>query len=54
MCNISDHDLNYNKKILRFIEKKLDGPENFNIMPGNQMQVEKPEDMLVRTKNWMG
>lgn len=37
-------------RILRFIERKLDGPENF-IMIGNQMQVETPEDMLRRTKN---
>ena len=31
--------------ILRFIEKKLDGPENY-IMYANQMQVERPEDIL--------
>lgn len=37
-------------RILRFIEKKLDGPDNY-IMAGNQMQVERPEDMLRRTKN---
>lgn len=37
-------------RILRFIERKLDGPENF-IMIGNQMQVETPEDRLRRTKN---
>ncbi len=37
-------------RILRFIERKLDGPENF-IMIGNQMQVETPEDMLRRTRN---
>ncbi|SHK00829.1 amino acid ABC transporter permease [Desulforamulus aeronauticus] len=36
-------------RILRFIEKKLDGPENY-ILCGNQMQVERPEDMLRRTK----
>lgn len=30
-------------RILRAVEKKLDGPENY-IMSGNQMQVEKPED----------
>lgn len=30
-------------KILRFAEKKLDGPDNY-ILLGNQMQVEKPED----------
>jgi putative lysine transport system permease protein len=37
-------------RILRFVEKKLDGPENF-IMYANQMQVETPELMLRRTKN---
>ncbi|HHW22758.1 MAG TPA: amino acid ABC transporter permease [Clostridiaceae bacterium] len=35
-------------RILRFIEKKIDGPENF-ILAGNQMQVAKPEDMLKRS-----
>lgn len=41
-------------RILRFIEKKLDGPENF-ILYANQMQVEKPEDKLrkdVLQKQW--
>lgn len=37
-------------RILRFIEKKIDGPDNY-IMIGNQMQVEKPEDMLKRTQD---
>ncbi len=37
-------------RILRFIERKLDGPENY-IMIANQMQVERPEDMIRRTKN---
>ncbi len=37
-------------RILRYIERKLDGPDNY-IMIGNQMQVETPEDMLRRTKN---
>lgn len=37
-------------RILRFIEKRLDGPENY-IMYANQMQVETPEGMLHRTKN---
>lgn len=37
-------------RVLRFIEKKIDGPENY-IMYANQMQVEKPEDMLRRTKD---
>lgn len=32
-------------RILRFIEKKLDGPENY-IMYANQMQVETPEDIV--------
>lgn len=37
-------------RILRYIEKKIDGPDNY-IMYANQMQVETPEDMLRRTKN---
>jgi putative lysine transport system permease protein len=37
-------------RILRYAERKLDGPENY-IMYANQMQVETPEDMLLRTKN---
>ncbi|WP_339060317.1 amino acid ABC transporter permease [Tepidibacillus marianensis] len=37
-------------RILRFIERKLDGPENY-IMYANQMQVETPEEMLRRTQN---
>lgn len=37
-------------RILRLIEKKIDGPENY-IMLANQMQVETPEDMLLRTRN---
>lgn len=36
-------------RILRFVEKKIDGPDNY-IMIANQMQVETPEDMLRRTK----
>lgn len=36
-------------RILRYIEKKLDGPDNY-IMYANQMQVETPEHMLRRTK----
>ncbi|AGA69053.1 amino acid ABC transporter membrane protein, PAAT family [Desulfitobacterium dichloroeliminans LMG P-21439] len=35
-------------RILRYIERKMDGPESY-IM--NQMQVETPEDMLRRTQN---
>ncbi len=37
-------------RILRAIERKIDGPENY-IMAGNQMQVERPEDILQRTKD---
>ncbi|MDF2541479.1 MAG: amino acid transporter rane protein family [Herbinix sp.] len=37
-------------RILRYFERKLDGPENF-IMPGNQMQVERPEDAVRRNQN---
>lgn len=37
-------------RILRYIERKMDGPENY-IIAANQMQVERPEDMLQRTKN---
>lgn len=37
-------------RILRYIERKLDGPDNY-IMYANQMQVETPEDMLRKTKN---
>lgn len=32
-------------RILRNIEKKLEGPRNYNII-GNQMQVERPEDIV--------
>ncbi|MGI1659495.1 MAG: amino acid ABC transporter permease [Desulfitobacterium sp.] len=35
-------------RILRYIERRMDGPESY-IM--NQMQVETPEDMLRRTQN---
>lgn len=37
-------------RILRYVEKKIDGPEDY-IMIANQMQVETPEHMLLRTKN---
>jgi len=37
-------------RILLFIERRMDGPENF-ILYANQMQVEKAEDTLRRTKN---
>lgn len=36
-------------RILRFVERKLDGPENY-IMYANQMQVDTPEAMLSRTR----
>lgn len=37
-------------RILRAIERKLDGPENF-IIPGNQMQVKTPEIAVDRNNN---
>lgn len=37
-------------RILRAIERKIDGPENY-IMAGNQMQVERPEDILQKNKD---
>lgn len=37
-------------RILRAIERKIDGPENY-IIAGNQMQVETPEDILKKNKN---
>jgi len=36
-------------RILRYIERKIDGPENY-ILYANQMQVETPEDALRRQK----
>jgi len=36
-------------RILRFIERKMDGPENYNLT-GNQMQVQKPEDMAKKSE----
>ncbi len=33
-------------KILRGVEHKMDGPDSYNIIPGNQMQVAKPEDTV--------
>jgi len=36
-------------RILRFIERKMDGPENYNLT-GNQMQVQKPEDLLKKSE----
>ncbi len=38
-------------RILRLIERKLDGPENFIVIPGNQMQVERPEDHVKKLHN---
>lgn len=37
-------------RILRYIEKRLDGPENY-IMYANQMQVETPENTVLKAKN---
>jgi len=37
-------------RILRLIERKMEGSENFNVIPGNQMQVATPEDMF-RNRN---
>ncbi len=37
-------------RILRFIERKIDGPDNY-IMYANQMQVETPEDAIRRVHN---
>jgi len=36
-------------RILRFIERKMDGPENYNLT-GNQMQVQKPEDLVKKSE----
>lgn len=38
-------------RILRYIEVKLDGPDNYMIMSGNQMQVERPEEKLKKEVN---
>lgn len=37
-------------RILRFVERKIEGPEDY-ILYANQMQVETPEDALVRMKH---
>jgi putative lysine transport system permease protein len=37
-------------RILRYVERKIEGPEDY-IMYANQMQVETPEDALIRMKN---
>lgn len=39
-------------RILRLIERKMEGPENFIVIPGNQMQVERPEDALKHTSKF--
>ena len=38
-------------RILSYIEVKLDGPDNYMIMAGNQMQVERPEEKLKKEAN---
>ncbi|MGB4658092.1 MAG: amino acid ABC transporter permease [Mobilitalea sp.] len=38
-------------RLLRILERKLDGPENFTVIPGNQMQVTKPETLLLRNQH---
>ena len=38
-------------RILRYIEVKLDGPDNYMIMAVNQMQVERPEEKLKKEAN---
>lgn len=40
-------------RILRYIERRMDGPENY-IMYANQMQVETPEDALRREQQLKG
>jgi len=37
-------------RILRSLERRMDGPANF-IMAGNQMQVERPEDIIRKKQN---
>jgi putative lysine transport system permease protein len=37
-------------RILRLIERKMEGPENFIVIPGNQMQVERPEDHVKKLR----
>jgi putative lysine transport system permease protein len=37
-------------RILRYVERRIEGPEDY-IMYANQMQVETPEDALLRMKN---
>ena len=38
-------------RILRYIERRMDGPDNYQmIMMGNQMQVETPDDISRKTR----
>lgn len=37
-------------RVLRVIERKMEGPENFIVIPGNQMQVERPEDHVKKLR----
>lgn len=39
-------------RLLRLLENKLEGPENFVVIPGNQMQVVKPEDIAKSQRKW--
>ncbi|HHW38763.1 MAG TPA: amino acid ABC transporter permease [Bacillales bacterium] len=41
-------------RILRFIERKLEGPDSYMMVPGNQMQVETVEDAIRRTDKYDG
>ncbi len=41
-------------RILRFIERKLEGPDSYMMVPGNQMQVETAEDAIRRTDKYDG
>lgn len=39
-------------RILRFIERKLEGPDSYMMVPGNQMQVETAEEAIRRTDKY--
>ncbi|WP_458414794.1 amino acid ABC transporter permease [Schinkia sp. CFF1] len=41
-------------RILRFVERKLEGPDNYMMVPGNQMQVETAEDAIRREDKYNG
>lgn len=41
-------------RILRFIERKLEGPDSYMMVPGNQMQVETAEEAIRRTDKYDG